>query len=222
MTSERYYPIDIPFEYRHVCWFCGEPANRQLSFPFDAFSMLDCRHLPLTIPTCQECLQLAKADKTVNVYQCRKKVKQRLVSRYKKHLAIGKNWTKEELENSELEGKAFEGFKKSGWMMFEIAQQRVNYGGWPLTVDYQQLDIEDESEGFWFDGTQYPSVSSAVAHYCDVFYLDKGFLENLVAHLGLKQFARAVSLARANIELTNKEKDQLLKQMAKSRQTKPV
>ena len=54
-------------------------------------------------------------------------LKGRKSRKYQKALGIGANWTEQELQESEFEGAAFEGFKRSAWMMYTIAKERVNY-----------------------------------------------------------------------------------------------
>jgi len=118
--------IDIPFPHRHQCWFCGEPSLNTFTFPHDfplpkyqldisplansqnihryhqGYVVLDCPHPTLKVPSCGECHTLALKVKAVDIWLVTKAVKSKLMQRYHKDLAIGVNWTKDELENSEL------------------------------------------------------------------------------------------------------------------------
>jgi hypothetical protein len=134
--------IDISFEYRHLCWLCGEPSQVFFTFPHrfyadifnDAYVVHDCPHPLLSVPSCQECRSLASKAEVNSIWAVKAVVKKGLKRIYKKDLAIGINWTKEELANSQFEGGNFAGFQKSAWFMFEVAKQRVDFNGWPIVL----------------------------------------------------------------------------------------
>lgn len=203
-AKPNYQPIDIPFEYRHCCWFCQEPSSLVLAFPHS--SQYDfCPHPALNIPACSECIRWASSPRFVDIMSCRSWVKQQLIKKYRQHLAIGLNWTKQELEDSGLEGKIFEGFRRSGWAMYEIAKARVNFVGWPLSIDYQELELNDFVLEFTFDGVTYPTIDDAIIHYSHQFGLDRVFIRQLLIVLGQDKFSRAISLARINIATSKRE-----------------
>ena len=159
--------VEPPFKYRYCCWFCGEPANQQFCFPQRENILLDLTHPPLSVNSCSECLPWANKAFKRDIWLVKEDVKRALMKKYRKHLAIGVNWTKEELANSGFEGGNFESFQKSAWMMFEIARERVNYKGWPLEVNGENIEIFRDSPEltFIFDGVTYPNIDDAIAHY---------------------------------------------------------
>jgi hypothetical protein len=142
--------IDIPFECRHLCWFCGEPPKEDFIFPHrfyadlfnDAYVVHHCPHPLLAVPSCQECYQLAFKAEVDSIWAVKAVVKKGLKRIYKKDLAIGINWTKEELANSQFEGGNFSGFQKSAWFIFEIAKQRVDFNGWPIVVGGMEYSLQ--------------------------------------------------------------------------------
>ncbi|GAM68673.1 hypothetical protein JCM19236_995 [Vibrio sp. JCM 19236] len=106
----NYASIDVPFNLRHTCWFCGEPSHQELTFPIQESDYIT--HIPLAIPACDECRIIAKGTANVmrapeSIYDLKLQVKNALMKRYAKHLGIGVNWTKEELEETTLDGTAF-------------------------------------------------------------------------------------------------------------------
>ncbi|NMP33450.1 hypothetical protein HII17_18035 [Thalassotalea sp. M1531] len=188
--------IDIPFEFRHTCYFCGEPSNRFFSFPHSAHIVLACSHPKLTLPCCNECRYIAYTVKQDDVWQVVEKVKQTLIKKYQKDLAIGVNWTREELANSGFEGGNFESFQKSAWFMFEVARDRVNFPAWPISLNGIELERLWQKSTFVFDGISFPSIDDAVGYYCKAFDLNKQWLRNVLAKLGVEKFAVAVRFCR--------------------------
>ncbi|WP_434339886.1 hypothetical protein [Motilimonas cestriensis] len=189
--------IDVPFSFRHQCWFCAEPSKQSLNFPLHEDEIALCEHIPLQLPCCPECLSIAKQHKwsTTHIDMFRSKLKKALALRYKKHLDIGNNWTKEELEQSEFNGKAFEGFKKSAWMMFEIAQGRMEFQGWPIIVNGLEISAFTQPS-FSFDGEEFPHLEAAVQEYAKRFQINSTYLSAVVDKIGSTRFSAAIRHCR--------------------------
>lgn len=205
--------VEVPFHFRHCCWFCGEPANKHFSFPHSGVVVLDCVHPPLTLPSCKECHQLAMAVDVDSIWSVKGKVKQALVKRYRKDLSIGINWTEQELKESQFEGGNFSGFQKSAWFMYEVAKARVNFNGWKLVVGGITVEEVNDKECFIFDGVEYPSVDDAIVQYSKNFDLNLAYLRQVVQVLSPTRFAKAVSFCRMTIGATPQERAVALKQI---------
>ena len=205
--------IDVPFEYRHCCWFCGEPAEKSFTFPHQRYVVIACCHPVLTLPACKECLLFANEVQAQNIWQVNAQTKKLLIKKYRTHLAIGLNWTKEELANSEFEGGNFEGFKRSAWFMYEVAKARVNFKGWPLVLSGLDIDVIDEKDNFIFDGVTYPSVDQAIEQYTCNFDLPRGYLKQTLNSLGTEQFSSAVRFCRLMVGSTPAERKQALREL---------
>ncbi|MGI2199697.1 hypothetical protein [Shewanella baltica] len=198
--------IDIPFDQRHTCWFCGEPSNQR----FEYIAHTHTPHPSLAVPACSECLRLAKQHPLSSIWDCRMAVKDALMRIYAKHLAIGINWTEEELAESEFSCKVFEGFKKSAWMMYQIARDRINAPGWPLVLEGEEIDDQGYNAGFEFDGVTFNSVNAAIQYYSTQFTLDPQFFAELVRLVGRARFNYALRLARIHIAAAKEMKRQVL------------
>lgn len=206
--------IDVPFNFRHHCWFCSEPAGHSFTFPHSAHLIFDCPHEVLTIPSCLECSRAANKAEVRSIWQVEQSVKTYLIKKYRKDLAIGLNWTEEELVNSGFEDGSFAGFQKSAWFMYEVAKDRVNFRGWPLILNGVEIINEDVDREFCFDGVSYPSIDQAIEHYSLNFSLDSDFLRRVLAKIGLQQFAKAVRFCRLYVGATPSEKSQVLKEFS--------
>lgn len=215
---------ETPFDQRHCCWFCGEPSHVVFIFPSynSAFSYESDKYLSLSssqpvmsLPSCRECQQLANKAKENTVLAVKGYVKRQLIKRYAKDLAIGVNWTEQELATSEFEQGNFAGFARSAWFMYEVAKARVSYLGWRLVVngiELEEIDLEViQAETFTFDGVLYPSLSDAINHYAKVFLLDEHYVIAVLQHLGNgdideKSFAQAIRFCRLLVNASPNER----------------
>ncbi|KFZ36703.1 hypothetical protein HR45_14685 [Shewanella mangrovi] len=200
--------IDIPFEFRHICWFCGEPCNQLLDYP-----LAGANARTIAIPSCKECRQLANKQLLTSYAECRVAVKDALMKRYAKHLAIGLNWTEEELAEADFTCRTLQSFQQSAWFMFEVARDRINFNGWQVSVDGVSLDEAINDTRFEFDGVQYSSVFSAIEQYCRHLALDRDFLSGVVAVVGKHRFGHAVRLARIHIVSSDKVKRAVIQEL---------
>ena len=198
--------IDIPFDKRHLCWFCGEPCKDRLDYQAESHTP----HPALAVPCCAECLKLAQKHTLTSIWDCRVAVKDALMSIYAKHLAIGINWTEEELAESEFSCKVFEGFKKSAWMMYQIARDRINFPSWPIQLEGVELECQLDSTRFEFDGVTYTSLPAAIHYYSQQFCLDPVFFAELIQLVGRQRFNYALRLARIHIAAAKEMKRQVL------------
>lgn len=215
---------ETPFNKRHCCWFCGEPNNAQFIFPShsslssyqgDNSLLVTCPHPVISVPSCSECHKLAKKARVHTIWAVKAFVKQQLIKHYAKDLAIGINWTKQELATSDFEDGSFSGFARSAWFIYEVAKERVNYLGWPLVasgIELNELLLDEKvSEVFGFDGVIYPSLADAISHYAKTFLLDEHYISEVLQHLGNgdineRAFAKAVRFCRLLVNATPYER----------------
>ncbi|MEI6898052.1 MAG: hypothetical protein V5786_11315 [Psychromonas sp.] len=202
------YPvIEIPFNFRHHCWFCGEPDHKNINFPKKAYETNIVDHPAICVPSCKECAMIIQRSAFTSIYAYRDAIKQALVKKHQKILSIGSNWTKQELQESELEGSAFAGFKRSAWPMFEMMQARINYKGWAVIINNDQLIEEQDNEAFEFDGINHVCLEDAVAHVIKTFFLDEQLFTRVLSVLGKGKFSQAIRLCRLYPNLSSKQRE---------------
>ncbi|WP_300177098.1 hypothetical protein [uncultured Aliivibrio sp.] len=216
----HYSLIDIPFNLRHTCWFCGEPSFDLLSFPKSSHQASQITHQPIEIPACKECLALPAAGVSESIWSFRDQIKHALMNKYAKHLGIGLQWTKEELEESEFDGAILEGFGKSAWPMYEIAKARVEYIGWDISVDGDPLDGYDESYGYEFNGVRYLSIQACIEYHVKALSLDLVLLETIVEIVGSERFAYALRIATLNREVSYRDRRAIIDEIKSQEQDK--
>ncbi|QDF66816.1 hypothetical protein FJQ87_08920 [Shewanella sp. SNU WT4] len=169
-------------------------------------------HPQALVPACQECLSIAKKHYFEDIWHCRDQIKRTLRQKYAKHLAIGENWTQEELADSGFDDNIFGGFKKSAWQMFEIARDRVNAQGWPVVID--GIDYPPPlSMAFSFNGVEYSHISEAISEQTQRHALDESFLISLVDIVGKPRFAYAIRLAKLYRGVSLQQKKQLIDEL---------
>ncbi|MGF1698557.1 hypothetical protein L4C54_23230 [Vibrio lamellibrachiae] len=214
MPSKSYSPIDVPFNLRHTCWFCGEPSSAQLLFPRSAKSSKHADHPPLEIPACRECDSIKYPARLTSIWELRSSIKQALISKYAKHLGIGENWTEQELIDSDFSGAILGGFGKSAWHMYEIAKQRVAFEGWELSVDSLPLDCVDETSSFEFNGTHYSSLSTCIDYFVKATSIDEELLTQLVGIVTPARFEYALKIAKLNKRISNSQRTRLIEEIS--------
>lgn len=214
---------ETPFDKRHDCWFCGEPNQYVFNFSNTIdYKGSESNAIPkLSLPSCKECYQVAKKSlmkakdegQYYSIWTIKAEVKQYLIQYHRKDLAIGINWTKAELEESEFEEGNFSGFQRSAWFMFELAKARVNYVSWPLIVDGITVLDEYQEQSFNFDDVSYPNIEQAINHYANILSLSPDYFRSVLALLGDEHFAKTVRFCRLLVAANAFERQQALRQL---------
>ncbi|MBV7314327.1 hypothetical protein [Shewanella sp. NIFS-20-20] len=169
-------------------------------------------HPQVQVPICAECHQFTRQVYFEDIWQCRDIIKRSLRKKYHQHLAIGDNWTQQELLESEFDDNAFGGFKKSAWMMYEIAKQRVNANGWPIVIDGVEY-LPPLTNTFKFNGLVYANVAEAVHQQCRQHALDEAFVIQMIEIVGQQRFAYVIRLAKLYRGLGIHPKKQLISEL---------
>ena len=187
--------MDIPFKHKDQCWFCGEPVFKAITFVSNSNYQVE---LPaVKIPSCEECYGFGKSERLPYIELLHDLVKDKITQKHQKSLAIGANWTKQELEESEFTGAALEGFKRSGWMMYEITKQRVNFAGWPISIDGVETGQGHVEGDIKFDGIVYPNLSSAIRSLGKTYSLDRGYFAQVLELIGTDRMTYAIGFCRS-------------------------
>lgn len=210
MPALNYRSIDIPFNSRYTCWFCGEPSFADIEFPHSNNVAANLAHPLLSLPACRECCSFKHPRHIRSIWALRAYIKHSLITKYTKHLAVGENWTEEELKQSEFSGAILGGFGKSAWQMYLIAKQRVAYQGWGLSVDDQPLEILDDTSSFEFNGVKYPSLNACIDFLVDGSGIDKDLLTQLVEIVTPGRFSYALQIAKLNKRPSSTKRRQII------------
>lgn len=210
MQTHSHTLIDIPFSSRYTCWFCGEPSGATLHFPRSAEPNFHLEHAFLAIPACNECHLIDYPDHLSSIWGLRSCIRQALISLYTPHLAIGENWTEQEIQDSDFSGAILGGFGKSAWRMYEIAKQRVAFQGWLVSVDGLPLDIIDDTSDFEFDGTHYSSLKTCIDFFADATNIDKDLLTQLVDIVTPSRFNYALKIAKLNKRISHAKRTKII------------
>ena len=184
--------LDIPFDCRFICWFCGECSHKTIVTTIST----DQGDYSVNMPICDECRSYGCHSENNSLIKLKELIKEKIVSRSAKELSIGANWTEKELQESDLNGAAFDGFKKSGWLMYLIAKDRVNYSGWELSIGGITIESLSIDEKFEFDGLTFSSYASMLEYISNSFALNKEFLKKVLSIYGNNRAIEAVKFCR--------------------------
>lgn len=229
-TTQEVLVSETPFDKRHCCWFCGEPNSKSFVFPprdepFNysekSYIVLSCPHPRLSVPSCNECYLFATKCDVRSIWLVKEQVKRALLKRYRKDLAIGVNWTKQALQDSEFEQGNFAGFQRSAWFMYEVAKDRVNYPSWDLTIEGVTLLANTPVNTFTFDDVAFPTIDDAIEHYAKTFHLNSHYFSAVYQHMAKgyradatveqRVFSKAVRFCRLLVGATPDELKQAFK-----------
>lgn len=206
-----YKEIEIPFNQRNKCWFCGEPdRDVHYKFPANPADIKQIAHHAILIPICNECNAYKIDDFCLDIFELKDAIKSKIVSKHTKILGIGLNWTKQELETSEFEGHAFEGFKRSAWSMYEIVKSKINFSGWELIVDDKPLISERFIENVDYEGITYKNMFEASKVIVRQLNLDQELFNECLNIVGDSRFEYVVSLCSLNKNISNRERVQII------------
>jgi len=204
--------LDIPFDCRFTCWFCGEGSHKTIVTTLPTHQ----HYYSVNIPICDECKSYRCHNDVKSLIKLRELIKAKIVSRSAKELSIGANWTEQELQESELNGGAFDGFKKSGWSMYLIAKERVNYSGWELSIDGIPIENLLIDEEFEFDGLTFTSFISMLDYLSNAFSLNREFLKQVLTIYGNNRAIEAVKFCRLVPHYSRSEREKALKDLIES------
>lgn len=204
--------LDIPFNCRFTCWFCGEGSHKTI---VSTFSTPACNY-SVNMPICDECKSYRCHLDDNHLVRLKALIKEKIVKRSAKELAIGANWTEKELQESELHGNAFDGFKRSGWSMYLIAKERVNYNGWPLCIEGITIEDIATDEEIEFDGLTFTSVTSMLDYLSQSFALNREFLRKALTLYGTNRAIDAVKFCRLVPNYSKFEQNKAIKELIAS------
>tara|TARA_B110000467_G_C18200802_1_gene411674 strand:- start:32 stop:709 length:678 start_codon:yes stop_codon:yes gene_type:complete len=204
--------LDIPFNCRFTCWFCGEGSHKTIvaSLPTQ-----QCDY-SVNVPICDECKSYRCHNDVDSLIKIGELIKEKIVTRSAKELSIGANWTEKELQESDLNGGAFDGFKKSGWAMYLIARDRVNYSGWELSIDGVPVENITADEQLEFDGLTFTSFISMLDYISHSFSLNREFLKQVLTIYGHNRAIEAVKFCRLAPNESKSQREKALNDLIES------
>jgi len=204
--------IDIPFDCRFKCWFCGEDSHTTIETKLSEVE----NNFMTNIPICDECESYKCHKEIFFIDELRNSIKEKIILISSRELSIGANWTEKELQESDLKGMAFDGFKKSGWEMYLIAKERVNFKGWNLCVDGIPIENISSNEKFEFDGLSFTSFISMLDYLSKSFSINKDFLKKVLTLYGSHRIIEAVKFCRLRINDSESERKQAFEDLVES------
>ncbi|AAZ27894.1 hypothetical protein [Colwellia psychrerythraea] len=205
--------IDIPFDCRFKCWFCGENSHTNIEVrDQEVKGGLDM----ISIPTCDECQSYGCHPLASSLEELKQTIKDKIIIRSSKELSIGSNWTEKELNESDFTGNAFEGFKKSGWEMFLIAKERVNFKAWDLCIDGIPVREILPEETFEFDGLAFSNFTGMLNYLSKTFFLNKNFLNRVLTLYGNDRAIEAVKFCRLVPNESESQREQAFDDLVES------
>jgi len=199
--------IEIPFEFRNCCFFCGEPKYQ--------YSVVTSDSLELSIPSCPDCDSILDKLSYSNLEEARDKIKENLIAKNSDILKIGAHWSKAELNDAEMTGDLGK-FGESAWMTFEIERDRIRFSGWPITVNGVAIDQLSSAHSFEYDGMVFQSRSKMLDFVVDVYDFNNAFFTRVIDLYGDSRIEQAIKFCLVTTVRTSEEMDQAVSDLEES------
>lgn len=190
--------IEIPFEFRNTCYFCGEPRSYISPVTNDS--------LQLGVPTCSECDTNIEQLHYADLEEARDKIKERLIMENARILQIGAHWSETELKEAEFSGDLGR-FGAAGWDAYKILYERVRFRGWAVTVDGLSISQYATNMSVEYDGMRFQSRSKMLDFVVDIYDFNRQFFERVLDLHGDDNIDLAVKYCLISSAKTSAEMD---------------
>lgn len=198
-----YKRIDVPMDMLYTCFYCGCIATEDDHVPavtrFHDYKAIYDRHAPLLVPSCNECNDLLSNSMQETIYERFHFCKKKLTAKHSKIIRYGEIWTEDAAEYADFSGN-FEVFVEQAQRMAKIVKQRLDWMHWPVSIDGESLEVEDESlRKITIFNKTFTSMDHLFEHARKVDKISPKYLQAVVDVLGgIEHIQRAYVICKNN------------------------
>lgn len=204
--NANYKQIDVPYEFKHICFYCGESADTVDHVPpvsryYDYIGLYD-KHPAITVPSCMECNLLLSDSLQEDIYGRFDEAKKRLTVKLKKYLKYASIWDENELDNASFTGD-LQRFAENVMIEASVAKERLEWQHWALSIDGAELYNLDDSTWIEVGGMRFKKYDHVLEYVKKVHKVAPLYFEKVVEVVGLSKVDFALHYCK-----TNKPKNQ--------------
>lgn len=212
-----YTKIDVPYEMRHSCFYCGEyeydldhvpPTSRYHDF----IGIYD-SHQPILVPSCKECNGMLSNSLQKDIYERFDECKKKLTRKLSKYLRYELIWYDEELEYADFTGE-FEKFSKAVPKEIEKAKQRLSWDHWPVSIDGIEIENVQMSYNFKLDGKEFRTLDHLLEYVKRVHKVPVKYFEKVLLIVGYAKVDYALRICQTQKVTTEAQMNRVLEDLA--------
>lgn len=195
-----YRKIDVPFNKRMECFYCGCIPNDWDHVPpvtryHDYIAIYD-KHPPLKVPCCSECNGLLHNTLQPDLYQRFAELKVKLTKKIGKYVRMGNLWTPEDIEYGEYTGNLFKSLAAIE-NMAKICQERLAYDHWNISLGGENIERVEDWMELKVNGKKFSSMNHVFEHINKVHKIPVKYFEAVINIVGIKNLDYAFNLCKA-------------------------
>ena len=197
-----YIRIDVPKDKLFTCFYCGEIATEWDHVPpvsrYHDYYALYNRHKPILVPSCSECNRILSDSMQRDVYERFTECKVKLTKRLGKYIRYGEIWSEESIEYSGFTG-TFQKFAEGVTQMKEIADYRLKWQHWPVTIDGETIgNPEEVSDVLKVGNKTFARLDHLYEHARKVDKIPTKYLEAVIRLLGVDRLDFCYKFCKVN------------------------
>lgn len=214
-----YKKIDVPWEFRNICFYCGEFSQHDDHVPptsryHDFMAMYDC-HPPLLIPACKQCNSLLGDSLQRDIYERFEECKLRLLKKLDKYLMYGNIWDEDSLDYARFTGDLGK-FSKAIVKHAQIAKSRLEWEHWPVSIDGNILEKSEEGYMIKMDGKEFKRLDHAIEYVKRVYKIPALYFEKVINVVGYVKADLALAVCRTRKVKSEAEMNKVLEDLIES------
>lgn len=214
-----YKRIDVPWDCKHICFYCGENAQADDHVPptsrYHDFMCLYDSHPPLLVPACNQCNRVLGNSLQRDLYERFDECKDLLLKKLDKYLMYGNIWDKSSLAYARFTGDLGK-FSKAVVKQAEIAKDRLEWEHWNLSIEGIDLDRSNEVYKIKMDGKEFKSLDHVLEYARRVHKIPPTYLEKVINIVGYVKADHALAVCRAKKVKSEAEMNKVLEDLIES------
>lgn len=217
--SIHYTSIDVPYDLKHTCFYCGEVADTvdhvpPISMYYDYMALYD-EHKPIMVPSCRECNTLLGDSLQSNIYERFGELKKRLTKQLMKYLRYEQLWDDDSVEYAAFTGD-LKKFSERVVVEASIAKERLEWEHWNVSVDGVSIDETSNEDKLQLGGVKFKKYDHVLEYVKRVHKVSTPYFENVVSTVGMDKLDFALTFCKRNPVKNRQEMEVMLNELRDS------
>lgn len=215
-VPQTYTRIDIPYQQRYTCFYCGDFAIDDDHVPpvsryYDFYGLYN-THKPLLVPSCKECNSLLKDTLQKDLYSRFDECKVLIINKISKFIRYGELWDSSSIADAEFTG-SLDVFSKGVQKHSKIAKDRISWPGWEVSLEGVPLPRCYDTLCYMVNGKKLSSVDAVFVYAKRALKIPAPYLEQVLELVGTDKIQYAIDICTTNPVKNKREMEVVLKDL---------